>query len=289
MTCRQVSGFNNTHNSNNLMIRLTVRSLRIPVRGVGQVHLGLVAVGFCSITKSSFVRFPCIARSPGVRRLASGGGNKQSTGNAAVEEIVAPSLLRRAGELYMVLLGANFISNVLIHPESTLDYGILNRFFLRGQEVDSLFWGTRLPHLFAVPATLTFFDLTVTAAFTKYFGLVSFAATPAPWLLNLYVYTWLAVGSYIALDAALNPMHEGRRVEQITSHLKPLTVGMGLQWHGQMMLDLFGSTAGGLVGIIRNAFAVSLIFLPVKALGFGDYGEAGLTAHERKMNGLPPK
>ena len=88
------------------------------------------------------------------------------------------------------------------------------------------------------------------------------------------------------MDAAFNPAHEGRRLEQVTSHLKPLTVGMGLQWHAHMVVEFFGSTAGGAVAIARNAFAVSLVFLPVKALGFGDMGEAGLTPHERKMNGL---
>jgi hypothetical protein len=48
------------------------------------------------------------------------------------------------------------------------------------------------------------------------------------------VYTFLAVGSYIAIDAALNPSHEGRRAEQVTSHVKPLATAMGLQWHAQV-------------------------------------------------------
>lgn len=156
--------------------------------------------------------------------------------------------------------------------------------------MDSPFWGTRLPHLFLIPASLTFYELTITSLFTKYFGLVSYAQTPTPWLLNLYLYTFLAVGSFIAFDATFNPHHEGRRIEQITSHIKPLATGMGLQWHAGMVMATIGSaTSIGPLGILRNAFAVSLIFLPVKALGFGDFGEAGLSSHERKMNGLPPK
>jgi len=107
--------------------------------------------------------------------------------------------------------------------------------------------------------------------------------------MNLYVYTFLAVGSFIAFDAALNPSHEGRRMDQVTSHIKPLATGMGLQWHAQMMVDMFGSAASGPIAILKNAFAVSLVFLPVKSLGFGDMGEAGLSPHERKMNGLTPK
>mmetsp|Transcript_2639 Transcript_2639/g.3957 ORF Transcript_2639/g.3957 Transcript_2639/m.3957 type:complete len:248 (+) Transcript_2639:47-790(+) len=199
------------------------------------------------------------------------------------------SFIRKVTELYIVLLGANFISNALIHPTAKIDYGILNKLYWDNREVDSPFWGTRLPHLFMIPASLAFYDIVVTSVFVKYFGLVSFAATPAPFLLNLYCYTWLAVGSYIAVDAAFNPAHNGKRVEQVTSHLKPLTIGMGLQWHVQMMVDMFGSFAAGPIALLRNAFAVSLVFLPVKALGFGDMGEAGLSPHERKMNGLPPK
>lgn len=205
-------------------------------------------------------------------------------------EAASPSFLNQVLKLYSVLLGANFISNTLLHPTAKLDYGILNKLYPDGREVDSPFWSTRLPHLFLIPATLTFFELSVTSFFTKYCGLVSYAQTPTPWLINLYLYTFLAVGSFIAFDASLNPKHEGRRWEQITSHLKPLATGMGLQWHAGMVMATIGSaTATGPLGILRNVFAVSLIFLPVKALGFGDYGDAGLSPQERKMNGLPEK
>ena len=201
-----------------------------------------------------------------------------------------PSLFKRVLTLYSVLLGANFISNLLIHPTAKIDYGILNQFFPDSREVNSPFWGTRLAHLFLVPATLTFYDLTVTHLFTKYFGLISYSQTPTPWLLNIYIYTFLAIGSYVAIDSYFNPHHQDdKRFEHFTSHLRPLSVAMALQWHGGMVLEALGTTSPGLLGIIRNAFAVSLIFLPVKALGFHDCGEAGLTSHERKMNGLPPK
>jgi hypothetical protein len=209
---------------------------------------------------------------------------------AGAETAETPSFFKKVLTLYSVLLGANFISNILIHPTAKLDYGILNRLWPDDREVGSPFWSTRLPHLVLIPATLTACELAVTHLFTKFGGLISYTQTPTPWLLNLYVYTFLAVGSFIALDASLNPNHEGRRWEQFSSHLKPLTVGMGLQWHAGMVMATIGSaTATGPLGILRNAFAVSLIFFPVKALGFGDLGEAGLSPHERKMNGLSPK
>jgi hypothetical protein len=188
--------------------------------------------------------------------------------------------------LYGTYLGANFLSNCLIHPNQKLDYGILNKAFLDERGVDKPFWGTRLPHLLMVPATLTFYDLTIGAFFARFCGLVSFAATPAAWLLNLYTFTWLAVGSFFAIDSAMNPALEGKRVDNFTSLLKPLTIGMGLQWHAQMLADLFRTGVGGAAAYLRGIVAVSLVFLPVKALAFGDFMQDGLSETEKKMNGL---
>lgn len=204
---------------------------------------------------------------------------------SAVED--QPSVLKKASQLYVILFTANYISNAMIHPTAKIDYGILNRIFPDNREVNSPFWGTRLPHLFIVPASLTFFDLSIGHLFRTYLGMVSFAATPSLALLHLYTFTWLAVGSFISLDAFANPQHEGHRMDVIAKNIKPLTIGMGLQWHGDLMVQKFGSPSTGLLGLLQTGFAISLVFLPVKALGFGDVGEAGLSPHERKMNDLP--
>ena len=153
-------------------------------------------------------------------------------------------------------------------------------------QVNLPFWGTRLPHLIGIPACLLFYDHTVSAVFTRYLGMVSFAATPSLALVNLFCYTWLAVGTFISADAMFNPLHEGRRVEHVKGCVKPLTVGMSLQWHLPLMLDIFGCTSTGFMSIVRNAFAIALVFFPVKALGFGDYGQNGLTVYEKIMNGM---
>ena len=94
--------------------------------------------------------------------------------------------------------------------------------------MDLPFWGTRLPHLFYIPASLVFFDHTVSSLFTRFLGMQSFAATPSLALVNLFCYTWLAVGSYICVDAAFSPFHEGRRMEHVKDCIKPLTVGTAL-------------------------------------------------------------
>jgi hypothetical protein len=157
---------------------------------------------------------------------------------------------------------------------------------LIAMKVDLPFWGTRLPHLLGIPMVLLFYDHTVSAVFTRYLGMVSFAATPSLALVNLFCYTWLAVGTFLSADAAFSPLHEGRRLAHLQECVKPLTVGMSLQWHLQLMLDTLGSTVGGPIGIIRNAVAISFVFFPVKWLGFGDFLDDGLSPHEKKMNGM---
>ena len=83
--------------------------------------------------------------------------------------------------LYCTYLGANYVSNCLIHPMHKLDYGILNTIFMDGRAIDSSYWGTRLPHLIVVPACLTFYDLVIGSIATRHWGLVSFSKTPGPW------------------------------------------------------------------------------------------------------------
>jgi hypothetical protein len=140
--------------------------------------------------------------------------------------------------------------------------------------------------LVLVPFALTFYDIVFTHIATKHWGLVSFAKTPGPWLVKLYIYTWLAVGSFFVYDCSLNPYHENRRQHQLVSLVKPLTIGMGLQWHAQFMSNLIVGSAVGVLGYMRNIVAVSLVFFPVKSLGFGDFHTSGLSDHEKRMNGI---
>lgn len=211
---------------------------------------------------------------------------KKSTASSELPDSPEGGRLVALGTTYLTLLGANFISNAMIHPIAKIDYGLMNVLFPDGREVGHPFWGSRLPHLFGIPACLMFYEHVVTGVFSRYMGLVSYAVTPSLSLLNLFCYTWLAVGTFITVDSICNPDYEGHRMNHLVGSIKPLTIGMSLQWHLQLMIETFGSTGVGPMAIARNAMAISLVFFPVKALGFGDVGAQGLTPHERKMNGL---
>lgn len=184
---------------------------------------------------SKYLRFT--KSTPTLSKQAAEAASKAAVSDGSSFCVVA--FLKKVGTLYATYLGANYISNALIHPTQKIDYGILNQFFPDGRAMDSPFWGTRLPHLILIPTTLTFYDIVVGHISTNYFGLVSFAKTPKVWLLHLYVYTFLAVGTFFAIDSFFNPYLENKRMDNFTSLLHPLTIGMSLQWHAQIMNDMF--------------------------------------------------
>ena len=162
----------------------------------------------------------CLSTGPSATAKSSASTSASASGPSSESSSVVPSILV-VGTTFGGYLAANYISNCMCHPAQKLDYGVMNQFmFLDPRPVNSPYWGTRLPHLFLVPATLTVFDFASLAIFAKYFGYVSFAASPASWLVRLYVYTWLGVGSYFVYDSSLNPAHENNRMENLVSLIK---------------------------------------------------------------------
>lgn len=198
-----------------------------------------------------------------------------------------------AWRTFLMYVGANGLSNAMVHPFQKLDYGALSPLFMDGRSVENLWWGTRLEHLLVVPALLTLSG-GVTDAFWKRIGMpllgihaktMSFATTPNLYLVNLYAFTFCAVWLFFFQHSRLNPDLEGGRCEFLSSKLKPLATGMGLQWHAPLMIELF-RVGKGRLSFLRETVAIAFVFLPVKALGFGDFMENGLSPHERKLNGL---
>ena len=57
---------------------------------------------------------------------------------ASTSEGEAASLGRRLAAGYVTLLGANFLSNMMIHPAQKMDYGVLNKLFWDDREVRGL-------------------------------------------------------------------------------------------------------------------------------------------------------
>lgn len=190
--------------------------------------------------------------------------------------------------------GANYFSNVANHPTQKLDYGIINKW--RGKHYENLWWGTRTEHLFTIPATLTAADHGLQYFWNKVFlpayrvtEPMSWQASPKTFLVHLWAFAVLGIFAYNAQDAYFNPAHEGKRMETFKKGMFPTVVGAGLQWQVPMVDDFVKGilrAPKGVVGYAAGVVAPISAFCAVKAGGFHDYGEVGLTPTERRLNGL---
>lgn len=198
---------------------------------------------------------------------------------------------------YGTYLGANWLSNTLDHPVQKLDYGVINKW--TGKPCQNLWWGTRTEHLFVIPATLTVADHSLQAFWNKAFlprfnitQAMSWKTTPKTFLVHLYGFAVLGIMAFNAQDAMFNPALEGKRMESFKQTLFPTAVGSGLQWQVSMVDDFVRGVfrnPSGPFGFLVGILGPTTAFMAVKVGGFSDYGETGLTAFERKLNGLKSK
>ena len=193
--------------------------------------------------------------------------------------------------MYGVYLCANWLSNLMIHPQQRLDYGFLNP-LLPGppRPVERAWYGTRTEHLLVIPLCLAASEIAWARLWARLgMGPVSLRGAPLLWMANLYAFTWCAVLSFIAMQAALHPGLDGARLSYVSSRLWTLSAAMGLQWHvahvEEALLRLTAG-AGGPVGWACAVLASSTAFFGAKALGFNDIDRSGLSPFERRLNHL---
>lgn len=66
----------------------------------------------------------------------TGNGTRSGSGTEAGSgKNVGESFLSKLGVAYVTLLGANYMSNVWVHPTAKLDYGLMNVLYLDDREV----------------------------------------------------------------------------------------------------------------------------------------------------------
>lgn len=94
-----------------------------------------------------------------------------------------------------------------------MDYGYFNQFL--GREVGENFWGTRTQHIVGVAGCLALTDHTSQALFQKVLNKeLCFAKSPAAFVAHTFFFIFSGVTLYVAGDAAFNPNHEGKRLEE---------------------------------------------------------------------------
>ena len=94
-----------------------------------------------------------------------------------------------------------------------MDYGLFNQFL--GREVGENFWGTRTEHIVGVAGCLAVTDHASQGIFKKILGKeLCFAKSPTAFVAHTFLFIFAGVTIYVAGDAALNPAHEGKRMQE---------------------------------------------------------------------------
>ena len=169
-----------------------------------------------------------------------------------------------------------------------MDYGYFNQFI--GREVDQAWWGTRTEHIVGVAACLAVTDHASQSVFSKYLGRpLCFAKSPAAFVAHTFLFIFSGVAAYCGLDAAFNPAHEGRRVEELKSNIYSIYVGTNTAWFEPYVAPAVAKFAGPAVANTWFGSALlpaTLAYSTVKGVGWYDWGNSGLNDHEMRLNGL---
>lgn len=169
-----------------------------------------------------------------------------------------------------------------------MDYGYFNQFLDR--PVGETWWGTRTEHIVGVAACLAVTDHTSQAIFTKALGKpLSFAASPAAFVAHTFFFIFTGVTLYVAGDAAFNPQHEGKRMDEFKSGAYCSYVGTNTAWYEPYVSPALARVAGPAIAGSWFGSALlpaTLAYSTVKGVGWYDWGDSGLNEIEIKMNKL---
>ena len=150
-----------------------------------------------------------------------------------------------------------------------MDYGFINKYL--GREVDQPFWGTRTEHIVGVAACLAVTDHASQSVFSRYLGRsLCFTHSPAAFIAHTFVFIFSGVAIYCAGDAALNPLHEGRRLEEVKSGLYSTYIGTNTAWYEPYVAPALAKVAGPAVANTWFGSALlpaTLAYSTVKGVG----------------------
>eukprot|EP00286_Rhodomonas_abbreviata_P029221 CAMPEP_0181299030 /NCGR_PEP_ID=MMETSP1101-20121128/6114_1 /TAXON_ID=46948 /ORGANISM="Rhodomonas abbreviata, Strain Caron Lab Isolate" /LENGTH=363 /DNA_ID=CAMNT_0023404123 /DNA_START=13 /DNA_END=1105 /DNA_ORIENTATION=+ len=198
------------------------------------------------------------------------------------------SLSKAVATTFGTYMCADFLSNFIQHPTQKMDYGIFNQ--LIGREVGNAWWGTRTEHIVGVAACLAVTDHMSQSVFSKFLGRpLCFAKSPGPFVAHTFIFIFSGVTAYVAADAALNPDHEGKRMEEFKSGTYSSYVGSNTAFFEPYVSPALAKVAG--TGIANSWFGSALLpatlaYSTVKGVGWYDWGDSGLNDLEMKINKL---
>ena len=92
---------------------------------------------------------------------------------------------------------------------------------------------------------------------------------------------------YVAGDAALNPDHKGKRMDELVSGTYASYVGSNTAWFEPFVAPALAKAAGPAVAGTWFGSALlpaTLAYATVKGVGWNDWGNSGLNDLEMKLN-----
>lgn len=141
----------------------------------------------------------------------------------------------------MIMFQSSLTTTVYRPPQ--MDYGYFNQFI--GREVAEPFWGTRTEHIVGVAGCLAVTDHISQNLFSRYLGRpLCFAKSPAAFVAHTFFFIFSGVAIYCAGDAALNPAHEGARVEELKAGLYSTYIGSNTAWFEPYVAPVVAKVAG---------------------------------------------
>jgi hypothetical protein len=94
---------------------------------------------------------------------------------------------------------------------------------------------------------------------------------------------------YVGADAALNPDHEGKRMETFKEETYNSYVGSNTAWFEPFVPGAFASVAGTAAAgtwFGSSLLPATLAYATVKGVGWNDWGNSGLNDLEKKLNNV---
>lgn len=184
-----------------------------------------------------------------------------------------------------------FRSSHFDHTKRQMDYGYFNKFLDR--EVDRAWWGTRTEHIVGVAAALAVTDHASQRLFSQYLGRpLCFAKSPAAFVAHTFFFIFTGVTLYVAADSAWNPdIEQDQRGTAFAQGTYSSAVGSCTAWYEPYVSPALARVAGP--ALASSWFGSSLLpatlaYSTVKGVGWNDWGNAGLSHHELRLNGLSP-
>ncbi len=181
-----------------------------------------------------------------------------------------------------------FSHTLILFSKTQMDYGYFNQFLDR--PVVEGFWGTRTEHIVGVAACLAVTDHASQSIFTKALGKpLCFATSPAAFVAHTFFFIFTGVTAYVAADAAFNPQHEGKRMEEFKSGTYCSYVGTNTAWFEPYVAPVLARVAGPAVAASwfgSSLLPATLAYSTVKGVGWYDWGNSGLNDAEMSMNNL---